>query len=464
MMMEQLKKIEHFKKHTMKRLLIFLGLIISVTAFSQREVFQEGMTPEQFRSAGNTVLNNHTDSLQAAIDSIAMLQDSNYVHRGLIDLNYGWIYDIMNDSLPDHWSVILDLKYDSIPALRTAIESIEPGSGDSSWTSINLIPTSSPPSSNEGDIYYAADNNLLLLHNGVDWDTLNVAGTGGGASYDTTYLYSKLDSIVGILNDSVYRTSNGESITTLAGDGIVWDEVNEELDWDSTTVYNELDGKEDLLVNEAGLYAALSDVAQFYSAGDEASIAAAIGEGELANDIILEQDLKAVNSPTDEYVLTYEATTGDFEWQVDQTGGSINVSDSAIVLTDPTMFAVFGAGVGLAADTVLFDTIADGSGVKYGEFYVESDSVELLYFKSSLSAGDTLDVILYMNDSLHVTAGATVIDTLHLGEYETVTTNTGFSTTTIAKGNYVWGEFLNTVDGRNPVYFRSRPVGYIKRD
>ena len=35
---------------------------------------------------------------------------------------------------------------------------------------------------------------------------------------------------------------------------------------------------------------------------------------------ILESHLKAVNGPTDEYVLTYEATTGDFEWEADQTG------------------------------------------------------------------------------------------------------------------------------------------------
>jgi len=35
----------------------------------------------------------------------------------------------------------------------------------------------------------------------------------------------------------------------------------------------------------------------------------------IGNDKILEAHLKAVNSPTDEYALTYESTTGDFEWQ-----------------------------------------------------------------------------------------------------------------------------------------------------
>lgn len=40
----------------------------------------------------------------------------------------------------------------------------------------------------------------------------------------------------------------------------------------------------------------------------------------LADDSILESHLEAVNAPTDEYCLTYEATNGDFEWQ-DCSGG-----------------------------------------------------------------------------------------------------------------------------------------------
>jgi hypothetical protein len=38
-------------------------------------------------------------------------------------------------------------------------------------------------------------------------------------------------------------------------------------------------------------------------------------------DTILESMLKAVNAPTDEYCLTYETTTGDFEWQTCGAGG-----------------------------------------------------------------------------------------------------------------------------------------------
>ena len=44
----------------------------------------------------------------------------------------------------------------------------------------------------------------------------------------------------------------------------------------------------------------------------------------IASNAVEESMLKAVNSPTDEYALTYESTTGDFEWQ-QITGGLSNV-------------------------------------------------------------------------------------------------------------------------------------------
>lgn len=42
---------------------------------------------------------------------------------------------------------------------------------------------------------------------------------------------------------------------------------------------------------------------------------------------IEESMLKAVNAPTDEYVLTYESTTGDFEWQASGSGDITSVGD-----------------------------------------------------------------------------------------------------------------------------------------
>ena len=42
----------------------------------------------------------------------------------------------------------------------------------------------------------------------------------------------------------------------------------------------------------------------------------------IAANAVEESMLKAVNTPTDEYVLTYESTTGDFEWQTRQEDNS----------------------------------------------------------------------------------------------------------------------------------------------
>ena len=54
--------------------------------------------------------------------------------------------------------------------------------------------------------------------------------------------------------------------------------------------------------------------------GDVAGTGATSITTTIGSDKILESMLKSVNSPTDEYVLTYESTTGDFEWQAALTG------------------------------------------------------------------------------------------------------------------------------------------------
>lgn len=56
---------------------------------------------------------------------------------------------------------------------------------------------------------------------------------------------------------------------------------------------------------------------------------------------ITEAMLKAVNSPTDEFFLTYETTTGDFEWQ---SGSGVAGSDTQVIFNDG---GVAGADAGL---------------------------------------------------------------------------------------------------------------------
>jgi hypothetical protein len=59
-------------------------------------------------------------------------------------------------------------------------------------------------------------------------------------------------------------------------------------------------------------------------------VADAITEAKIADNAVQEEHLKAVNSPTDEYFLTYEATTGDFEWQ--SSAASLPVGDGTSIV------------------------------------------------------------------------------------------------------------------------------------
>lgn len=66
-------------------------------------------------------------------------------------------------------------------------------------------------------------------------------------------------------------------------------------------------------------------------------LAGKITEGSLTDDSIVEADLKAVDSPNDEECFTYEATTGDFEWQsCSAGGGSSNAPIFAKTIITPT--------------------------------------------------------------------------------------------------------------------------------
>ncbi len=80
------------------------------------------------------------------------------------------------------------------------------------------------------------------------------------------------------------------------------------------------------------------------------------GGGLPGADQVTESMLKAVNAATDEYVLTYESTVGDFEWQAAATGtigGSTGATDNAILRAD---------GVGGVTAQSSAVTIADTTG------------------------------------------------------------------------------------------------------
>ena len=70
------------------------------------------------------------------------------------------------------------------------------------------------------------------------------------------------------------------------------------------------------------------------------TVAIGAGGGGLPGaDEVTEAMLKSVNGPTDEYMLTYESTTGDFEWQAPATGdvvGPASATNDGIATYDDT--------------------------------------------------------------------------------------------------------------------------------
>lgn len=97
-------------------------------------------------------------------------------------------------------------------------------------------------------------------------------------------------------------------------------------------------------------------------------IVAGISAGALPNDSILEADLKAVDAASDEECLTYESTTGDFEWQTCGSGSDTNAqkvfvwpASATLPLEAADSIPPIGKDAGTNIDMlyVAFDSAAD---------------------------------------------------------------------------------------------------------
>ena len=136
---------------------------------------------------------------------------------------------------------------------------------------------------------------------------------------------------------------------------------------------------------------------------------------------VTEAMLNAVNSPTDELCLTYEATVGDFEWQTCSTGGGDSVSIDGSDVADPdfvssgdidfvntsnTITALINAGSIIEPDLNADVAPADGDFLQYdstGTNFTWRSASELI---SDIGLGNV------ENTALSTWAGTTNLTTL----------------------------------------------------
>jgi hypothetical protein len=169
------------------------------------------------------------------------------------------------------------------------------------------------------------------------------------------------------------------------------------------------------------------------------------------NGVELEElhDVK-LTSPTNNQVLSYTASTGIWE----------NKTIENILQFDTIPLAAFGAGSGAAGDTLAFSTSA-----VYGSFYnAGNDTLIITQMRAGvLGTSPSITTEVYWNDSLNITAGATILVTGGTSVTGTIgaTNVTSFTNNKIPPNNWV---FVRTsAVATKPTYFTLTLLGYRKR-
>lgn len=169
------------------------------------------------------------------------------------------------------------------------------------------------------------------------------------------------------------------------------------------------------------------------------------------NGVELEElhDVKLTSSSNNQ-VLAYTASTGIWENKIIEN----------ILQFDTISLAAFGAGSGAASDTAAFTTSA-----VYGSFYnAGNDTLIITQMRAGvLGTSPNITTEVYWNDSLNVTAGATILVTGGTSVTGTIgaTNVTSFTNNKIPPNNWV---FVRTsAVATKPTYFTLTLLGYRKR-
>ena len=159
-----------------------------------------------------------------------------------------------------------------------------------------------------------------------------------------------------------------------------------------------------------------------------------------------------------------------------QNNAKVNISDTSAMLSpyllsnvaaatyqlilDTVPLAVFGAGSGAAGDTLAFSTSA-----VYGSFYnAGSDTLIITQMRAGvLGTSPNITTEVYWNDSLNITAGATILVSGGTSVTGTIgaTNVTSFTNNKIPPN--VWVFVRTSAVATKPTYFTLTLLGYKKR-
>jgi hypothetical protein len=186
-----------------------------------------------------------------------------------------------------------------------------------------------------------------------------------------------------------------------------------------------------------------------------------------------------LTSPTNNQILAYTSSTKVWENKSVATAlgyTPLNVTDTTAMLSpylrsnvaaatyqlilDTIPLAAFGAGSGAAGDTLAFSTSA-----VYGSFYnAGNDTLIITQMRAGvLGTSPSITTEVYWNDSLNITAGATILVTGGTSVTGTIgaTNVTSFTNNKIPPN--VWVFVRTSAVATKPTYFTLTLLGYRKR-
>jgi hypothetical protein len=157
-----------------------------------------------------------------------------------------------------------------------------------------------------------------------------------------------------------------------------------------------------------------------------------------------------ITSLANNEIIRYNSSLGYWE----------NKTVESILQFDTVPLAVFGAGSGAAGDTLAFSTSA-----VYGSFYnAGSDTLIITQMRAGvLGTSPSITTEVYWNDSLNITAGATILVTGGTSVTGTIgaTNVTSFTNNKIPPN--VWVFVRTSAVATKPTYFTLTLLGYKKR-